>query len=241
MVNNGILLIDKPSGITSHDVVDRIRKITNEKKVGHAGTLDPLATGLLIILVGKQATRLSQKLIGYDKRYLITTALGFTTNTLDTEGIMTDQLDPMSDRIKTAARKFKEAAHSFIGKYEQEVPSFSAVKIGGNKLYDLARKKPEELQKITLPKREVTIYAIETTSSPPTQEGYPQVIIDCTVSSGTYTRALVRDISQKLEIPMVQTALRRIRIGNFDISQAKTLEDVTPSDIIPLSSLQIND
>lgn len=239
MNKSGLLLIDKPSNMTSHDVVNRVRRITGEKKVGHAGTLDPIATGLLIILVGKNATRLSAQLMGHNKTYLITMALGMRTETLDIEGHRIQELDPKAPEIHLPDKTIEEAASTFIGTYDQEVPWFSAVKVKGNKLYELARKGDQTHVDVAPPSRKVTVYSLTCHPSEVTYEGYPQYEITAHVSSGTYTRSLVRDIGQKLGIPTVQTALRRTQIGPFSIVQAIPLEKIQPSDIIPIEDLAV--
>ncbi len=236
----GYLLVDKPKGITSHDVVYKIRKITSVKKVGHAGTLDPLATGLLIILVGKGATKQSNKLIGLDKSYKIDMDFGYQTDSLDSDGEIVQQLEVNSPKLlKLNADDIEKAISSFQKTYAQTVPLFSAVKIDGKKMYHLgykARRTNEETS-VTLPTRTVTIYKIANIKIEKELETYPHASFTAQVSSGTYTRSLVRDIGETLGVPTTQTALRRLSVGPFSINESIPLDEVSKNDIIPVEHL----
>lgn len=235
MNRTGILLIDKPPGLTSHDVVDEIRKLTGVKKVGHAGTLDPAATGLLVVLVGRSATRLSDKLRGTKKTYILQMKLGITTDTLDLDGEIIHKLPSDSPKLYISKDQFETVVNSFHGTYQQQVPWFSAVKVDGKKLYELARSSNIKNHGINPPKRKITIHGIKLLDFQIGKDKYPSATIETTVSSGTYTRAIVRDIGQKLDVPTVQTSLRRIQQGKFSIEQANSLKEITTNNLIKLS------
>ena len=220
------LLIDKPAGITSHDVVDRVRKITGERTVGHAGTLDPFATGMLIIGVGRESTKHLNTFLGMGKTYEAIIRLGESSTTLDPEGEVTTVggSDLTAEAIETAMK-------SLIGDILQIPPMHSAIKIGGQKLYNLARKGIE----IDRPPRPVTISRFtspnpllrkEGTSEPITLPFDLTVVIDC--SSGTYIRAIARDLGEKLGTAGYLTQLRRTAIDQFRIDAATPLSEITP-------------
>jgi len=216
------LLIDKPAGITSHDVVDRVRKITGERTVGHAGTLDPFATGLLIVGVGRESTKHLNEFLGMGKTYEAIVRVGESSTTLDPEGeiIPVGGADVVADMIDSAMK-------SLTGDLLQIPPMHSAIKIGGQKLYKLARKGIE----IERPARPVTIsrFDLTPTYTPhPTPNTLPfdlPVIIDC--SSGTYIRAIARDLGEKLGTAGYLTQLRRTAIGPHGIDQATALDQIT--------------
>ncbi|MCA9391871.1 tRNA pseudouridine(55) synthase TruB [candidate division WWE3 bacterium] len=235
----GYLLIDKPHGITSHDVVDRLRKILGVKKIGHAGTLDPLATGLLIVLVGRSATKLSDQLRGLDKDYEVSMLIGVSHDSLDIDGEETERITADDTRLDIDRRTIEDVLQGLVGTYEQEVPMFSAVKIAGKKLYEHGRheRRTGDTTTIHLPTRNVTISNCELISLHKNDDGYPVVSFKTSVSSGTYTRALVRDIGKKLNVPVTQCSLRRTRIGEFIVDDTVTLDEATKDDIIPLSRL----
>ena len=209
---NGILFIDKPKGMTSFDVCASIRKAFNIKKVGHTGTLDPNATGLMIILLGS-ATKLSQFLIDDKKTYIANIKLGIKTDTLDIDGnILEERKEIMPDKelmIKTL--------NKYLGKSTQIPPMTSAIKINGKKLYEYQRKNIE----VDIPERDIEIYSIELLDIKE-----DEFIIKCEVSKGTYIRSLVRDILNDLNIIGTLNELRRIKIDEFDISLSNNLEDI---------------
>ncbi|MBI1952966.1 MAG: tRNA pseudouridine(55) synthase TruB [Candidatus Omnitrophica bacterium] len=215
---DGLLLIDKPSGITSHDVVDRVRRRFKVRKVGHAGTLDPMATGLLILLVGA-ATRRAQEFLQCDKSYLAAVRLGKTTDTQDAEGkILTEQeVGPLTgDEIEEACRRFR-------GEIEQEIPAYSAVRIQGRRSYALARaglEVPRRSRRIRID--ELTILAVR----------LPEVELKVTCSSGTYIRALASGLGEVLGCGAHLARLRRIRVGSFTIDQAVKLDEVEPRHLL---------
>lgn len=208
---DGVLLIDKPLGPTSHDVVARIRSVAREKSVGHTGTLDPRATGLLPLVLGK-ATRLASILTGGDKTYEAAIRLGVTTSTDDGDGTVTATYEgalPDAGRIATALSAFR-------GTFEQIPPAHSAKRIGGEKAYDLARRDaPVELRPVT-----VTVRSLELRGC--RADG---VDLELTVSSGFYVRALARDLGQALRCGGHLESLRRTRSGAFDVANALPLAD----------------
>ena len=205
-----VLLIDKPKGWTSFDVVGKtrsqLRQETGQKvKVGHAGTLDPLATGLLIVLVGK-ATKRQDEYMKQDKVYEVTMKLGQTSTTADDEGEKT----AVSER-QPNKEELEHAVHSFIGDISQVPPAYSAIKVNGQRAYKLARAGKE----VTIEPRQVTIHSIENLNY-----SYPEVKFTTKVSSGTYIRSLVTDIGEKLGVGAYMSDLRRTQIGDFSITDA---------------------
>lgn len=218
----GLLLVDKPSGWTSFDVVNKVRRMVavNEGKkpknckVGHTGTLDPLATGLLVLLVGKEYTRRAQELTKLDKTYEVTMKLGETSTTGDEEGEKT----AVSDTIPTPAQ-LQEALEAFTGHIMQVPPAFSAIKVDGKRAYDLARAG----KAVELEARPVTINTIELT-----KYEYPFVEFTCDVSSGTYVRSLVEDLGRQLGTGAYMSALRRTRVGQYYLDNAVVIAEVVP-------------
>lgn len=203
---SGILVIDKPKSMTSHDVVDIVRRLFNTRRVGHAGTLDPIATGVLVVLVG-EATGRSRHLSGQDKEYAAVMRLGVTTDTADAFGKVIDS----SDTQGIGAEEIREAIMSFKGEIEQVPPMFSAVKFKGKSLYKWARKG------VTVHRepRRVIIKELSVKSADP-----PDVAFDVVCSKGTYIRQLCADIGLKLGCGAHMSKLKRIRSGDFHISQA---------------------
>lgn len=232
----GMLLIDKPSQITSFGVVARVRRVLSEEnreqmvkqgqtppkrvKVGHSGTLDPFATGLMILLVGK-STKKAQEFLKLDKAYEATLFLGAESTTGDPEGEITEQKVEQIPDLKT----IEEILRNFKGKIKQQVPQYSAVKIEGRRAYDLARKGI----KVEMPTREVEIYDLQILSYE-----WPKLKISCKVSSGTYIRTLGEDIGRALGVGAYLTELRRTEVGNFKIDGAKPLDSVLSGPISPL-------
>lgn len=213
---DGILLIDKPKGWTSFDVVAKIRGIirkqTGQKKpkVGHTGTLDPLATGLMIVVVGKYTKR-AEEFSKLDKVYEVVMRLGQTSTTADDEGEKTVVSD-----VKPELTEIQEALRSFVGDIRQIPPIFSAMKVNGQRAYKLARAGKE----VRLEPRPVTIHSIELTGY-----RYPEVKFTAHVSSGTYIRSLVVDIGEKLGTGAYMSDLRRSKVGGFDLGQAVLVTD----------------
>ena len=212
MSTSGILLVDKPGGITSHDVVSRVRKLAGTRKVGHAGTLDPMATGLLILGIDS-STRLLTYLVGLDKEYLATIRLGFATTTDDAEG---DAIGEPVDATGVTAEQIAAAIVPLTGVIRQVPSSVSAIKVDGKRSYDRVR----DGEEFTLVAREVTVAAFEVLAMRP---GELDVRVEC--SSGTYIRALARDLGAAIGAGGHLTSLRRTRIGPFSINDAGMLGD----------------
>ena len=208
---NGIIIINKEQGLTSRDVVNKLIKILNTKKIGHTGTLDPIAKGVLVVTVGR-ATKLCELLTSEYKEYIATMKLGIETDTLDITGNTIKEKE-----YSVNIDKIKEVLNSFLGKSIQEVPKYSAIKINGKKLYEYARNNID----IEVPKREIDIKSIDLIS-------YKEDTISfkCTVSKGTYIRSLIRDIAYKLNTVGTMTDLIRTKQGNFDIENSNTIEDI---------------
>ncbi len=208
------LLIDKPVGLTSHDVVDRVRRLTSERRVGHAGTLDPFATGLLIVGVGRDCTKRLGEFLGQDKSYEATMQMGAASDTQD----LTGQITPTPNPNFPTRNELEVAMTKFVGPQLQTPPMFSAKKIAGQKLYELARageiveRKPVE----------VTINELALTNYEP-----PKATFKTTVSSGTYIRTLAHDLGQALGTGAYLETLRRTAVGNIKINQATKLEALT--------------
>lgn len=214
---NGIILIDKEKGATSRDVVNMVCKHFNTRKVGHTGTLDPLATGLMIICIN-EGLKLVELLTGHDKEYIAKVKIGVQTDTYDITGKIMQELQGITlDKsllIKTLS--------SFVGTYNQTVPKYSAVKLNGMKLYDYARKNID----IQLPSHMVKIKNIKLIDLQK-----DNFTFKVTVSSGTYIRSLINDIGEKLGIPMTMEELRRTKIGDYSIQDASSLDNIK---VIPI-------
>lgn len=206
-VKNGILNIDKPQGITSYDVVDVIKKLFPKTKVGHTGTLDPLATGVLPILIG-EATKLSNNFTAEDKVYKVKMLLGVETDTYDITGRIV-----FASVVNKDEFYIKERIKRFIGKQMQTPPIYSAIRIDGKRAYSYAR----EGKKVEMPEREVEIYSIEDIKVN-LELREVSFVVHC--SKGTYVRSLVNDIGKKIGCGATMTELVRIRTGNFDIKNS---------------------
>jgi tRNA pseudouridine55 synthase len=220
-VDNQVLLIDKPSGMTSHDVVNLMRHKTGVKRIGHAGTLDPLATGLLIVLVGRSATKRQSEFLKQDKEYLCTAQLGMTTDTYDCDGQITNQTDWLQVS-KISQSQIKAAIKTLTGEIKQQVPAFSAVKQKGKKLYQLARR--SQIDTTALPIRTITIYEfelLETVKNERKQTIITKVRVKC--SCGTYIRSLINDLGRNLGVGAVVLELRRTKIGQYRVENAQEL------------------
>ena len=206
---NGVIVVNKEKGMTSFDVVHEIKKIFHTKKVGHTGTLDPLAEGVLIVCIGN-ATKIVELLTANDKEYIAEAKLGIKTDTLDTEGEIIDKKDFNIDLLEDTINSFKKT-------YLQEVPIYSAVKVNGKKLYEYARKGIE----VELPKKEVTIKEIELLSS-----NNDTFKFRCLVSKGCYIRSLINDIATSMNTHATMTSLVRTKQGKTTINDAYTLDDI---------------
>lgn len=219
MVSPGILLVDKPGGLTSHDVVARTRRAFGTRKVGHAGTLDPMATGLLVIGI-EGATRLLTYIVGAGKTYTATIRLGIRTTTDDAEGDTVETADAAALRSVTQER-IVEGIAALTGAIAQVPSSVSAIKVDGRRAYDRVRAGEE----VELAARQVTVSRFDVLDTRRDEEFIDlDVVIDC--SSGTYIRALARDLGVDLGIGGHLTALRRTRVGGFDIADAVGVDDL---------------
>lgn len=207
---SGILSVDKPPGMTSHDVVDALRRITGQRKVGHAGTLDPMATGVLLVCLG-QATRVAEYLMAGQKLYRATIVLGATTDTHDADGQITSD----GGRTDFSRTEIEAALASFMGRIEQVPPMFSAIKQGGQPLYKLARKGKTVERK----PRQVKIEAIELL-----EWTSPALIVEVACSPGTYIRSLARDVGNQLGCGAYLAGLVRLGSGQFTLAEAVSLE-----------------
>ena len=223
----GIINIMKPAGITSHDMVDIVRRKFNIKKVGHTGTLDPAATGVLPVCVGR-ATKIAQYITGADKAYRAEITLGISTDTLDAAGTVLQTVDASS----VSEDIFKETLSSFQGDIEQIPPMASAVKIRGKKMYELQRQGKE----IERPSRNVTIYDIKLVQSTGWGTKHPRALFDVKCSKGTYIRTICQDIGNKLGVGAHMSSLLRTAVGEFKLEDAITPEEleklVNPADVL---------
>ena len=230
---NGIIVVNKPKGITSRDVVNKISRILKIKKVGHNGTLDPLATGVLIITIGKY-TKLNNMLSSKEKEYIAEVKLGIKTDSLDISGEILDENNKKLDLslLKKTLKKYEKS-------YMQEVPKYSAVKVNGKKLYEYARSNIE----VKLPKKLVTIKSLQLLS-----HTYDKFTFKCKVSKGTYIRSLIRDIMDDMNMYGVMSNLTRVKQGPFDISESYTLEDIEKNnykilkikDIVDIKTIKVD-
>jgi tRNA pseudouridine55 synthase len=215
----GGLLIDKREGMTSHDVVDRLRRVVATRRVGHAGTLDPFATGLLVLCVG-QATRLAQFLVHLDKEYVATVRLGFATDTQDVTG---KQMGPVVSSNAVSLDDIRRVLSAFKGPQLQMPPMFSAKKVAGERLYAAARA-GREVERKPVP---ITVHSIELAGSlsadPDGTSNFP-IRVRC--SSGTYVRTLANDIGTRIGVGAHLSALRRTEVGHFKIGSAMTIEEL---------------
>lgn len=213
----GMLLVDKPAGITSHDVVAVVRRSLGVRKAGHAGTLDPFATGLLVLGVGR-ATRLLEYLSGLDKEYEAIARLGVATDSQDREGVVVAEDDRWSG---LDAARIRAVAGEMVGALRQSPPVYSAVKVGGVPAHRRVRRG----ESVELPSREVIVYAFEVL-----EVDLPEVRFRVECSSGTYVRTLGVELGERLGTACHLTALRRTRVGGFDVRDAVGLEGVeTPA------------
>lgn len=218
----GLLLVDKPTGWTSFDVVNYVRKTvaasqnvpSKSIKVGHCGTLDPIASGLLILLIGKEYTAKAMELTKLDKVYEVELKLGVTSPSMDTETVV----EKVSDK-KPTVKEIEAAVNSFVGELSQMPPIYSALKVDGQRAYNLARKG----QDVKLEPRNITIYNLKLDSY-----SYPKVNLTAEVSSGTYIRSLVNDIGKKLGTGAIMTQLKRTKIGKYSLDNAVDVKKLKP-------------
>jgi len=226
---HGVLIIDKPRGPTSHDVVARLRKILREKRIGHAGTLDPMATGVLVVLVG-EGTKLAPYLTAADKRYVARVAFGIATATLDAEGAivaraavpkqLSDELAALARDLTSApAGQIHSALREEIARTEQIPPAYSAIQIDGERSHDLARAgKAVDLLPRSIAVRSCSLLAAIAGAETPSLD------VDLAVSKGYYVRAFARDLGERLGVPAHLAQLRRTRSGAFTVEQAVSLD-----------------
>ena len=209
---NGIINVNKPKGITSFDVIRKLRKILSLRKIGHTGTLDPLAEGVLLVCVGK-ATKLAQDIEAHSKEYVAEFELGYKTDTYDIEGTVIDKVENFS----VTKEKLLEVINTFLGNIKQIPPMYSAIKVNGQKLYDLARKG----ETIEREARDIFIESIELLEF----DG-KKAKIKCSVSKGTYIRSLIYDIGEKLGTFAVMTSLLRTKVGEETLDKSFTLAEI---------------
>ena len=219
---NGIILLNKPKGITSRDVVNIAIKKLGTKKIGHTGTLDPVATGVMVICIGR-ATKLVDMLTSDNKEYIAEVTLGIKTDTLDIMGKVLEKRN-----IKLSYDNLITVLNSFKGKYAQEVPIYSAVKINGKKLYEYARNNID----VALPKRMVNILNIELLNFEDNKFTFK-----CLVSKGTYIRSLIKDICEKLDVIGTMSKLTRVRQGNFELEECIEIDEISKEKIIYIKNI----
>ena len=232
----GILVVNKPSGYTSRDIVNIVGKCLGTKKIGHTGTLDPLATGVLVLCIDK-GLKLVELLTNHDREYVAKIRLGIETDTYDITGNIINKRDASNIKIRDIERVLKK----FLGNIKQEVPIYSSIKVNGKKLYEYARNGED----VVLPVRDVNISNLELTSD--IFDG--EFTIKCSVSKGTYIRSLVRDIGRELGCGAVMVELERTRLGIFSLEDAYSLEDIKNNkyklidieDAVMLPSVLVND
>ncbi len=229
-VGSGLVVVDKPAGLTSHDVVARVRRLARTRKVGHAGTLDPMATGVLLVGVNR-ATRLLGHLALTSKSYDAVVRLGATTTTDDAEGEVVARA-PVAGLTESAVRT---AVAGFVGELQQRPSAVSAVKVDGRRAYDRVRAG----EQVVLAARPVTVHSFEVRSVEPAEDGAVlDVAVSVRCSSGTYVRALARDLGEALGVGGHLTALRRTEVGGVTLAEATPLEDLLRSGEVPLLSLE---
>lgn len=229
---DGLIIINKPKSYTSHDIVNVVRKKLNIKKVGHTGTLDPNATGVLPILIGT-GTKISKYLVEHEKTYIATLVLGKKTDTGDSEGNI---IEEDNNFVNSNKEKIESVLKSFIGKQNQTPPIYSAIKVDGKKLYEYAR----EGKSVDIKPREIEISEIALEN----YNNRDEIVFKVTCSKGTYIRTLCEDIAKRLGTVGYMKELQRIKVNEFDIKDAITLEDLDnvniKNKIISIESLFIN-
>ena len=218
-VVSGVLVVDKPVGLTSHDVVQIIRRGTGIRRAGHTGTLDPRASGVLVILIGP-AVRLSEYVSASDKRYQATIRLGASTDTYDAEGRTTSYPNAANVLANLTEEQFEEILQKFVGEFEQTPPAYSAVKVDGQKAYEKAR----EGEEVELEPRKINVYSLDLLEWAP-----PEVVIDVFCSSGTYVRSLANELGEALGVGAHLVGLRRTKSGRFTLRDAISLRRLRES------------
>ena len=234
---SGVVVVDKPQGMTSHDVVARARRLLGTRRIGHAGTLDPMATGVLVLLVG-EATKLGPYLTAHDKRYEARVAFGVATDTLDREGKETARADVpawLARELDAALRaRLAAAIAAERARTEQIPPAYSAIHVDGERSHDLARKGVA----VELPPRPVEAREIEILGASASGSDLPYVDLGLAVSKGYYVRSLARDLGERLGVPAHLAALRRTASGPFAIVDARPLDrDALHAGLVPLDDI----
>lgn len=214
VMNNvsGVLVVDKPVGLSSHDVVQIVRRGTGIRRAGHTGTLDPRASGVLVVLIGP-AVRLSEFVSAEDKRYQATIRMGSSTDTYDSEGVPSGP----EVEVDVSREKFDEILQSYVGEIEQVPPAYSAVKVQGKKAYEMARRGEE----VELAPRIIQVHSLELLEWEP-----PEVVVDVHCSSGTYVRSLANDIGEDLGVGAHLVGLRRTKSGHFTLRDAVSMRQL---------------
>lgn len=208
---SGVLVVDKPVGLSSHDVVQIIRRGTGIRRIGHTGTLDPRASGVLVVLIGP-AVRLSEFVSAEDKRYQATIRLGSSTDTYDSEGTPSAEVD-----VDVSRERFDELLLSYVGEIEQIPPAYSAIKVQGKKAYEMARRGEE----VKLEPRIINVHSLEIL-----EWELPEVVVDVHCSSGTYVRSLAHDIGEELGVGGHLAGLRRTKSGHFTLRDSVSLRQL---------------
>lgn len=226
---NGILLVNKDASMTSRDVVNVVSKVLKTKKIGHTGTLDPLATGVLVLCCGN-CSKLAELITATEKEYIADMIFGIETDTLDNTGTILKE-----EEVNITKEEIINTLSSFVGSYQQEVPAYSAVKINGRKLYEYARNG----EKIDLPKRLVTIKYLELIEEPYIQDKHIHIKFKTLVSKGTYIRSLIRDIAFKLNTVGIMEHLKRTKQGEFLLEDCYTLDDIRENNYQLMSKEQL--
>ena len=226
-MNNGLLIINKPKGMTSRDVVNIASKKLGTKHIGHTGTLDPIATGVLVLGVN-DGCKIIELLTSVEKEYIAEVLVGVETDTLDSTGkvLNTYNIENLTNE------EIIKALNNFIGKYDQEVPKYSAVHVNGKRLYEYARNDMD----VVLPKREVEIKEIELVKPLEKKDGAFFFSFRVKVSKGTYIRSLIRDIGKFLNIPCTMNNLHRTKQGTFSIEDSISLEDIDSNKLVSIKS-----
>ncbi len=227
-MRHGFLLIDKATGPTSHDVVGIVRKTLSERDIGHLGTLDPAASGLLVLAVGAKALKVIEFFNGLEKEYVADVLFGAVSTTYDAEGVIEPSKPKAGWNAPDEAELARVIKQRFIGKIEQAPPSHSAVHVAGVRAYDLARKGID----VAMPKREVTVRSCEILSY-----RYPHLRLNVAVSSGTYIRSLAHDLGDVLRCGAYLEKLRRTKVGEWSVENAVPADAAKWSDVIPLKDV----
>ncbi len=208
-----IIGINKPKGPTSHDIIYQVRRITKVKRVGHAGTLDPAAAGVLVVAIGREFTKQLGEIVKHDKEYLAEVTLGATSSTDDGEGTIVSS----ASCLVPSEQEILKTRSKFVGEIEQVPPAFSAIKMGGKKAYELARKGKE----VVMAPRNVVVHSIEVV-----KYDWPKLTIKVHCGKGVYIRSLARDIGQALGVGGYMSALERTRVGDYTLEKSYTLEQL---------------